>query len=157
MRAAFSLLELILALCIIAILAAVALPYLNAPKQDALLLKLKADLTMIQSGIAAAKNEQILMNSAVNLSVLDEAAVNLAGERLFYCSNAQILACKGGLNCCSTSILHSGILSSTKGWLKMGARNYRFYLSAKNFIDFEFNANENAFECKNSSLCKELL
>ena len=157
MRAAFSLLELILALCIIAILAAIALPYFNAPRQDALLLKLKADLTMIQSGIAAAKNEQMLVNSAFTLSVLDEAAVNLSGERLFYCSKAQISACNGGLNCCTTSILNSGILSNTKGWLKTGVRSYRFYLSAKKFIDFEFNANESSFECLNSSLCKELL
>lgn len=155
MRAAFSLLELILALCIIAILAAIALPYFNAPRQDALLLKLKADLTMIQSGIAAAKNEQMLVNSALNLTVLDEAAVNLSGERLFYCSKAQISACNSGLNCCTTSILNSGILSSTKGWLKTGTRNYRFYLSNKKFIDFEFNANESSFECL--SLCKELL
>ena len=155
MRAAFSLLELILALCIIAILAAIALPYFNAPRQDALLLKLKADLTMIQSGIAAAKNEQMLVNSALTLSVLDEAAVNLVGEKLFYCSKAQISACKGGSNCCTTSILNSGILSSTKGWLKTGVRSYRFYLSNKKFIDFEFNANESAFECL--SLCKELL
>lgn len=155
MRAAFSLLELILALCIIAILAAIALPYFNAPRQDALLLKLKADLTMIQSGIAAAKNEQMLVNSALNLSVLDEAAVNLSGERLFYCSKAQISACNSGLNCCTTSILNSGIVSNTKGWLKTGVRSYRFYLSNKKFIDFEFNANESSFECL--SLCKELL
>ncbi len=157
MRKAFSLLELILALCIIAILAAIALPYLSVPKQDALLLKLKADYTVIQSAIAAAKNEQMLMNSALNLSVLDEAAVNLSGERLFYCSKAQILACKTGLNCCTTSILSFGISSNSKGWLKTGTRNYRFYLSAKNFVDFEFNADEGSFECQNSPLCKELL
>lgn len=148
-------LELILVLCIIAILATIALPYINSPKQDAILLKLKADLTMIQSGIAAAKNEQMLVNSALNLSVLDEAAVNLVGERLFYCSKAQISACNGGSNCCTTSILNSGIVSNTKGWLKTGVRSYRFYLSAKKFIDFEFNANESSFECL--SLCKELL
>ena len=148
-------LELILVLCIIAILATIALPYINSPKQDAILLKLKADLTMIQSGIAAAKNEQMLVNSALNLSVLDEAAVNLSGERLFYCSKAQISACNGGLNCCTTSILNSGIVSNTKGWLKTGVRSYRFYLSNKKFIDFEFNANESSFECL--SLCKELL
>ncbi|TQR61336.1 type II secretion system protein [Campylobacter troglodytis] len=155
MRGGFSLLELILVLCIIAILATIALPYINSPKQDAILLKLKADLTMIQSGIAAAKNEQMLVNSALNLSVLDEAAVNLVGERLFYCSKAQISACNGGSNCCTTSILNSGIVSNTKGWLKTGVRSYRFYLSAKKFIDFEFNANESSFECL--SLCKELL
>ena len=136
--------ELVLALCIIAILATIALPYLNAPKQDALLLKLKADFWAIQSGIAAAK-----------LSVLDEASVNAENERLFYCSKAQISACAGGANCCVASILASGINSNRKGWLKTGARNYRFFLSAKSFIDFEFKADEGVFECLNSTLCKE--
>ncbi len=157
MKAAFSLLELILAMCIIAILAAVAMPYLHTPRQEATLMRLKADLATIQSGIAAARNENLLGNSASALSVLDEASVNSSGERLFYCSNAQISACNGGSNCCTASILSSGIGSNSKGWLKTGARSYRFYLSSKNFVDFEFDADEGVFECKNSTLCKELL
>ena len=155
MKGGFSLIELVLALCIIAILATIALPYLNAPKQDALLLKLKADFWAIQSGIAAAKNEFFITNSSAKLSVLDEASVNAENERLFYCSKAQISACVGGANCCVASILASGINSNRKGWLKTGARNYRFFLSAKSFIDFEFKADEGVFECLNSTLCKE--
>lgn len=155
MKGGFSLIELILALCIIAILASIALPYLRTPKQDASFLKLKADFAMIQSGIAMIKNENFIKNVSVNLSILDEARVNAEKEALFYCTKTQISNCKGS-NCCAYSVLSSPLYSSFKGWIKTGFNRYRFYLGAKNSIDFSFDADEGVFECLNSTLCKEL-
>lgn len=155
MKQGFSLIELILALCIIAILATIALPYLRTPKQDALLLKLKADYTMIQSAIAMIKNENFIKNRTSRLSVLDEAGLNVEKEALFYCTKAQISSCVNN-NCCVYSVLSSPLYSSFKGWIKTGFNRYRFHLGAKNFVDFSFNADEGVFECKNSPLCKEL-
>ena len=147
--------ELILALCIIAILATIALPYLNTPKQEAALLKLKADYTAIQSALAMIKNERAMKNLNENLAVLDEAAINVEQEALFYCTSAQISRCSGGA-CCENSLLSNPVYASKKGWIKTGANRYRFHLGAKNFIDFAYNADEGAFECQSSPLCKEL-
>lgn len=156
MKRGFSLIELVLALCIIAILATIALPYLNAPKKDAALLKLKADFAMIQSALAMIKNERAMKNLGGNLAILDEAAINVEKETLFYCTSAQIANCNGGAGCCENSLLSRPLYASKNAWIKVGANRYRFHLGAKNFIDFAYNADEGAFECQNSPLCKEL-
>lgn len=153
MKSAFSLLELIIVVAIIGILASIAVPKLYTSRADATLLRLKADFTTINSAISAAKSEIFVKNATTSLFVLDEATPNADGEPLFYCSNEQILACKSD-TCCTAKILDRAIFASNTGWVKTGQNKYRFHLSSKKSVDFEFK--DGHLECLNSTLCKEL-
>ena len=152
---AFSLLELIFVMLIIALLASIALPYFSNSKSEAMLFRLKADLASIQSALAYAQNERILKNIQQNPAGLDEALINAEKQSLFYCSNDEIKACTG-TSCCSFSLLTSPIYSNKKGWMKIAHNKYRFFLSPKRYLDFEYDPKEYSFKCT-SSLCKDLL
>lgn len=156
-KKAFSLLELILIICIIAIISSFAIPHFKGLKQDSNLLKLKADIAIIQSALAYTKNEFILKNINTTPSVLDEAKIGLEKQALFFCTQNAIDRCQKGVNCCQTSILTSPIYSSKKAWMKLSATSYRFYLTSKSFVDFVYEPSTMSFECVDSELCKELL
>ncbi|KGI55593.1 prepilin-type N-terminal cleavage/methylation domain-containing protein [Campylobacter sp. MIT 97-5078] len=154
-KKAFSLLELVLVILILALLVGIALPYFHLSKQDANLFRLKADFTTIQSALAFHKNQDIFTQTQ-NLAVLDEASIMSEKQTLFYCSISEIKACNGG-DCCTKSVLVSPIYSNSKAWMKTGKRTYRFYLSSKSFVDFVYEPSTMSFECVSSSICKELL
>ena len=150
---AFTIFELILTLFILLILVGIGFPYFHFQKEDANFLRLRADFASIQSALAYHKNTNF---KPLDLRVLDEARAGVQGESLFYCTSAQISACKAG-ECCAVSLLSSPIYASLKGWMKTGKNSYRFALSSKSFIDFSFEPSSQKFDCLNSKLCKELL
>lgn len=148
MLKAFSLLELVLVLFIIAIIASFALPSFHVNKKDTSLLALKADFTVIRTALAYHKN-QIFMDKA-SLTVLDLAKPYVEKEALFYCPENQD-------KLCTHSLLDMPIYSNAKGWIKTGFNSYRFYVSAKDFVDFVYDNLTLSFDCIESKLCKELL
>lgn len=150
MKTAFTMLELVLVMMILAILAFIALPKFNFSLQESKALALKADFALLQSALANYKNEYFL-NKAKQIKVLDEANINAENEALFYCSIAQINACNG-LECCNASLLQSPIYSNKKSWLKTGKRTYAFSLGKEN-VEFEFKPDTQSLECtKNCKL-----
>lgn len=142
-KKAFSLLELVLVVLILALLVGIALPYFHLSKQDANLFLLKTDFTTIQSTLAFHKNQDIF-TQAQNLAVLDEASVMSEKQTLFYCSISEIKTCNGG-DCCTKSVLVSPIYSNSKAWMKTGKRTYRFYLSSKSFVGFMYEPRHHEF------------
>ncbi|WP_185900178.1 type II secretion system protein [Campylobacter sp. MIT 99-7217] len=149
-------LELVFVFIILGVLASIAFSYFHFTQSNAKLIKLKSDVELIKSALAYAQNDFYLKNINANVNVLDEAKIDLENEKLFFCSNAQIQNCKT-TQCCNASLLASPIFSSKKAWIKTSNYGYRFYLSAKNFIDFVYKPSDMSFECLNSALCKELL
>lgn len=142
---AFSMLELIFVLMILALLAAFALPKLHFSAQESKSLALKAQFALIQSALTAHKND-IFLNKGFKLARLDNAKIGTEKEALFYCFELEISTCQNGSNCCAVSLLESPIYSSFQGWMKTGANTYRFKLG-KESMEFEFKPMTQSFEC----------
>lgn len=157
MKKAFSLLELIFVMLVISIIVGISLPYFTNFKDDAKLLRLKADFTNIQSALAYAENERIIKNINQKIHILDDALINLENEKLFYCSSKSINSCTNSTSCCFISLLSQPIYSSKKAWIKISSTKYRFFLNPKKYIDFEYDPNNTSFNCLDKDLCKELL
>ncbi|EAK3671175.1 type II secretion system protein [Campylobacter upsaliensis] len=140
LKKAFSLLELVFVILIIAILTGIALPFLQQNKEEAKLLKLKMDCEMLNSALSLMRNEADLKNLAY-INELDQAAILKENETLFYCQN------------CSFSLLSTPIYSSKMGWIKNGVNQYSFFLNPQKSVEFRY---ENGLlKCLKN--CKELL
>lgn len=152
MSKAFSLIELVFVLLIIAVLAGIALPYFHVRSNDAQLLKLKAELEMIRTSIGQARNTNLLKDIDAYPKVLDESAVGVLDVPLFFCSKAQQSACTTGL-CCTNTILERAVISSKRAWLKTGINAYSYALTPKIKLDFKYDNTKGEFECE-GKLCK---
>ncbi|TDJ81174.1 type II secretion system protein [Campylobacter volucris] len=152
-KKAFTLIELVFCMIIIAILSALAYPYFSFNKMDAKIIRLKSEIQMINSSLAVLKN-QFVFNKNVNFpKVLDEALPNIENQKLFSCSNEQIQACLSG-NCCSYSVLEQAIVSSKKTWMKIANTKYRYFIDAKKYVDFSYDNQKAFLECVSSN-CKD--
>jgi general secretion pathway protein G len=133
----FSLIELIFAILIIAILATIAIPKLLNTTSKTSLLKVKSDLLLIQNALSKYKNESILQNSSPILDSLDD------GKQLF-----------------SNILPKHNFISQQKvnHWEKTSDKNYNFWFSATQSIEFFYDSDNLTFTCnKNNDLCKEVL
>ncbi|MCW1360683.1 type II secretion system protein [Campylobacter sp. US33a] len=155
-RKAFSILELIFVIAIIAILVSISIPYFSNSKQEAKITKLKADFTTLQSALVFYKNQNFLRSNSQNLSVLDEAKIGLEKEPLFFCTQSQISVCNDGANCCQGSLLSNAIYSNKQAWMKTGFNAYRYYITPKFFFDFIYDFESGELKCIGQR-CKELL
>lgn len=152
MSKAYSLIELVFVLIILGVLAGIALPHFASSRQDAKLLKLRAELEMIRAGIALARNNNLLKGIDAYPSVLDESVAGGINSKLFSCSKAQISAC-ASLPCCTNAVLERPISSSAKAWMKKSSLVYSFFISQKDELDFKYTSKDGSFECI-SSKCK---
>lgn len=147
MQKALSLIELVFAILILGILAGIALPYFHTSTKEAKLLKLRAELDMVRSGIALARNDNLLRQRDFYPKVLDECKINQENEKLFSCSREMIANCPDDGVCCANDILIRGIKSSKRAWMKIGVNKYRFALSKNVSLDFEYDDLDGGFEC----------
>lgn len=108
-------------------------------------MKLKAELQMIRSALALARNNKLLKGIDAYPNILDEAKPLKEGELLFFCSKEQILKCKAK-NCCTDSLLYSPIKASFKAWMKRSSFEYDFYIDKKTKLSFLYD--KGVLECK---------
>ncbi len=146
MKKAFTLLELVFVVLILGILTGLSLSFTNTRKDEVKLLKLKLDYEMLNSALALMRSETKLKH--LNFpEVLDNAKVNSAKEKLFYCKE----------DSCTYSLLDIPIYSDFNAWIKVAKNQYRFFLSPKKSLDFIYNPKEGVLECLQSQKCKDLL
>ena len=144
MKKAFTLIELILVILILAILSSLAIGFTSFKKEETNLLKLKMDYELLSSALALMRS-QTKQKGLDYIQSLDEASFNSEKQRLFYCDN------------CDYSLLEKPIYSSFKAWIKTGKNEYKFYLNSKESLNFTYDFKEGIFECFGSSKCKDLL
>ena len=139
----FSLLEIIIAIVLIAIITSFAIPKFTNMNYNANISTLKSQISLIQNGIVKNKNKNILLSNNQEITTLDDATLNSSGEKLF----SKII---------DFSIISTNNTKKESGmWAKTSNNSYTFYLSNDKNITFSFE-NEK-FLCKSSvELCKEI-
>ena len=139
----FSLLEIIIAIVLIAIITSFAIPKLTNLNYNANISTLKSQLALIQNGIANQKSKNILLSSEQEMISLDDAIQNSSGERLFSKVIDFLIISTNNTN------KESGM------WAKISNNSYTFYLS--NGESILFSLEDDRFLCKSSvELCKEI-
>ncbi|MDN5063693.1 prepilin-type N-terminal cleavage/methylation domain-containing protein [Aliarcobacter butzleri] len=139
---AFSLIEIILVLLIVAIITTFAMTKFNQVTNKTHLVTLKSQLALIQSGISKQKNKNILLSNLPNISSLDDASTNVNNQELF----KKVI---------DFSIFSTNTSDRKLGsWAKVSQNSYIFYLES-NPINFVLE--NNSFVCKSQEdICKEL-
>ena len=139
----FSLLEIIIAIVLIAIITSFAIPKFTNMNYNANISTLKSQLALIQNAIVNQKSKNILLSNNEEIISLDEATLNSSGEKLF----EKVI---------DFSIISTNNTKKESGmWAKTSNNSYTFYLSNDKNITFSFE-NEK-FLCKSSvELCKEI-
>lgn len=139
----FSLLEIIIAIVLIAIITSFAIPKFTNMNYNANIFTLKSQSALIQNAIVNLKSKNILLSNNEEIISLDEATSNSSGEKLF----SKVI---------DFSIISTNNTKKESGmWAKTSNNSYTFYLSNDKNITFSFE-NEK-FLCKSSvELCKEI-
>ena len=132
---------------IISIVASVALNKSFYNIDNALLLKAKSDVSLVQSALNEYKNRMLLKQENMNLYNLDEASVNTKDLKLFDKIIQDIVFIST-----SSDELKKGL------WIKTSNNSYEFVISKDEQIEFKYDINRNKFECDLSKLyCADII
>jgi len=149
-RPAFTMIELIFVIVILGILSAVAIPRLAASRDDAVLVKGKAQVSAIRSGVSLQKSKRMMEGTTPFIPTSLDSSTNYsaANERLFNFADGN-----------SSNILEYPVYSNTTqdgSWTKTDADSYLFNLG-RTTVAFDYNATTGSFDCDHTNAdCKSL-
>lgn len=139
---AFSTLEIIVTIVIIAILLSFILPKFNRYLEKNDIVKLKSDIVLIKNGLQKEITKKVLAQESSYINSLDSARVDTKGETLF------------------SNILKMPMISTTTkdkengSWTKVSNSKYLFFTASKTY---EFSLENSDFICISKDTdCKEL-
>ena len=155
MKKSFTMIELIIVIVIIGILSAVAIPKLFATRDDAIITKVRSDVSTIRSAISNFHTKNLMKGNSAYPNVLDEATVGEEDEALFEGNTSN-----------NEHLLDYPIYSKDADghWMKRGDNNYSVKIMDKD-IYFKYEpSNRGKFDCngyndsddKAKELCKKL-
>ena len=139
----FSLLEIIIAIVLIAIITSFAIPKLTNLNYNANISTLKSQLSLIQNALNEEKNKKILLSNTQKITKLDDASINKENENLF------------------TEIINFPIISTNSNqkeagkWRKTSTNTYDFFLAPNKKISFLFE-NEKIICNDLEKICEEI-
>jgi len=143
MTKAFSLLELIIVIAIIAVILTFSIPKFSNLIEKSKITELKSNLAIIRNNISKLKTKQVLLNETVFIDSLDDASSNINNQILF------------------DKVIDFNILSTNSSikkigkWIKISDTSYKYILSSNKSV--EFSLEENSFNCVSSfEICKEI-
>lgn len=139
----FSLLEIIIAILILAIIASFAIPKFDAIKYNSNKSVLKSQLSLLQNALNNKKNKNILLSNEEKIDKLDNASIDQKNQKLF------------------TEIIDFSILSTSTNskelgkWVKVSTNGYDFFLSPTKKVSFLYE--DEKIYCKSEdAICKEI-
>lgn len=150
MKKAFSLLEIIFVITIIALISSYVLQNTQIFLQKANLTQVKAHIALIRTALNVNKNQRIRQGLSEFPTTLDSAKINTQNELLF-----------GGTQ--EEKLLDYPLVATTTAQKELGAfakiasNTYSVWLDKENFVEFVYKPNEGTFSCSYTNvLCKEL-
>lgn len=139
-------LELVFVITILGLLASIALPRFAATRDDAIVVKYRAQVAAIRSGIALQKSRRILESEPGGIY---PPALDSGGTRLFNYGDGN-----------TSNILETPYFvdaSRKDGWTKAG-NTYTLKLGALGSVDFTYNSATGSFSCNRAiANCKKLI
>ena len=150
-KSAFTMIELIFAIVIIGILAAIAVPKLMVTRDDAIYVKGKSQLSSIKSGITMQKSKNMLRGITNSGSYYPTKLDN------YYPTEQQYLFYFGDGN--SSNILESPIYpkKSQGYWWESNSTTYHYFVSDDKNVTFTYNPQTGSFDCDHTQQeCKNL-
>lgn len=150
MKKAFSLLEIIFVLSIIALLGSFMLKNSFGFLEKAHITTLKTHIALIRNALSLKKNERIRKGLSPYPLVLDKAQPNNANEQLFAGTPDEKLV--------EYPILSTTLAEKELGkFAKVSPFSYYAYITKEDFIEFIYNNSSGTFSCSyDQDLCKEL-
>jgi general secretion pathway protein G len=136
MKKAFTMMELIFVIVVLGILAAIAVPKLWGTRDDAIITKVRSDVSNIRSAIGNLHTKNLMMGIDSYPEALDDAQKNKEGEELFD-GNSSI-----------GQILNYPIYSKNADghWMKTDDTNYTVKVM-NNDIKFNYYKDNGHFDC----------
>jgi general secretion pathway protein G len=150
MKKAFSLLEIIFVITVIALISSYVLQNSQLFLQKANLTQIKAQIALLRTALNVTKNQRIRQGLSAFPTTLDNAKINTTNELLF-----------GGLE--EEKLLDYPLVSTSTVEKKVGSfaktasNTYSVWLDKENVVEFVYQPNEGTFSCSYSNtFCKEL-
>jgi general secretion pathway protein G len=125
-RSAFTMVELVFVIVILGILSAVAIPRLAASRDDAIMVKGKADISAIRSSIKTTRSQNLLQGNASYPDLTTAGGTGLFDGVLDY----PVQAATG----------------DKSGWRSAGGNKYTFRTENTN-VNFDYNQTTGIFTC----------
>lgn len=146
---AFTMIELVFVIVVIGILSAIAIPRFAVTRDDAILVKVKSQVSSIRSGIAMQKNKNLLEGKMPPFpGKLDQATTPDSGDqKLFNDDDGN-----------SSNILEYPIYSKPNhdgSWVKSGDNTYKVQISSVP-VHFQYDNTTGIFDCNRSATQVEL-
>ena len=147
-KQAFTMIELVFVIVVIGILSAIAIPRFAVTRDDAIIVKVKSQVSAIRSGIAMQKNRRLLEGNTTLPATLDSAVINTNDEKLFNYGDGN-----------KSNILEYPIYSKKNhdgSWIKSAANTYKVQISGTP-VEFDYNSSNGVFDCDHTiQNCKDL-
>ena len=151
MKKSFTLIELVIVIVIIGILASVAIPKLFATRDDAVIAKIRTDVSTVRSAVLNLHSKNLMKGDSSYPEALDDADANVEDEELF-----------DGNDSIGVLLDYPIYSKNSNGhWMKTDDTNYTIKLQNTD-VKFNYYKSNGHFDCeglnsnKADDLCKKL-
>ncbi len=144
MKKAFTMIELVFVIVVLGILSSVAIYKMAVTRDDAQIVKGKANVAAIRNAISLTRSVNMLEANTIRVGRLDDATINREQEELFD-GNA------------TTRLLDYPIISrnSEGHWMKTGTNTYVYNVMNLDIV-FTYTPNDGRFTCSTTTANAEM-